>query len=145
MKAVVQRVSSAKVTIDNKITGSISKGLLIYLGVGQKDTEKEVDYFVNKIVNLRIFEDDEGKMNISTLNKGYELLVVSQFTLYGNVKKGFRPGFQDAADRDKAVELYTLFVDKLKETGLKVETGIFQAMMDVESINDGPVTIIIEN
>ena len=121
MKAVVQRVSSAKVTIDNKITGSISKGLLIYLGVGQKDTEKEVDYFVNKIVNLRIFEDDKGKMNISTLNKGYELLVVSQFTLYGNVKKGFRPGFQDAADRDKAVELYTLFVDKLKETELKVE------------------------
>ena len=145
MKAVVQRVGSAKVKVNDKITGSINKGLLVYLGIGKDDTEKEVDFFINKIVNLRIFEDENGKMNISALTLGYDILVVSQFTLYGDVKKGFRPSFQDAAERDKANSLYQLFVNKLKETGLKVETGVFQAMMEVESINDGPVTIIIEN
>lgn len=145
MKAVVQRVNSANVKVDNEITGSINKGLLVYLGIGKDDTQKEVDFFVNKIANLRIFEDNNGKMNLSALNLGCDILVVSQFTLYGNVKKGFRPSFQDAADRDKANSLYELLVKKLKETGLKIETGIFQAMMKVESINDGPVTIIIED
>lgn len=144
MKAVVQRVSSASVKVDDKATGCINKGLLVYLGVGQDDTEKEVDFFANKIANLRIFEDENGKMNLSALTLGYDILVVSQFTLYGDVKKGFRPSFQDAADRDKANSLYELLIKRLKETGLKVETGIFQAMMEVESINDGPVTIIIE-
>lgn len=144
MKAVVQRVNSANVKVDNKITGSINKGLLVYLGVGKDDTRQNVDFFANKIANLRIFEDENGEMNLSALNFGYEILVVSQFTLYGDVKKGFRPSFQDAADRDKANSLYESFVNKLKEAGVKVETGIFRAMMKVESINDGPVTIIIE-
>ena len=145
MKAVVQRVNSANVKVDDKITGSINKGLLVYLGVGKDDTQQNVIFFANKIANLRIFEDENGKMNLSALNFEYEILVVSQFTLYGDVRKGFRPSFQDAADKDKASLLYESFVNKLKEAGFKVETGIFQAMMEVESINDGPVTIIIEN
>lgn len=143
MKAVVQRVKSASVTVDNKITGQIQQGLLVYLGVGKDDKEKDVDFFVNKIANLRIFEDKKGKMNLSALSLNYEVLVVSQFTLYGNVKKGFRPSFQDAAPPEKADYLYELFIQKFKQTGLKIETGVFQAMMDVQSINDGPVTIII--
>jgi len=143
MKAVIQRVDSACVKVDDKITGAIHKGLLVYLGVGKEDTQDTVDYFVNKIANLRIFEDEAGRMNISALSKNYDILVVSQFTLYGNVKKGFRPSFQDAAEPEKAFQLYDLFIKKLKATGLRIETGIFQAMMKVESINNGPVTIII--
>jgi len=131
------------VKVDDKITGAIHKGLLVYLGVGKEDTQDTVDYFVNKIANLRIFEDEAGRMNISALSKNYDILVVSQFTLYGNVKKGFRPSFQDAAEPEKAFQLYDLFIKKLKATGLRIETGIFQAMMKVESINNGPVTIII--
>ncbi len=143
MKAVVQRVKSASVKVDNKITGQIQQGLLVYLGVSKDDKEKDVDFFVNKIANLRIFDDKEGKMNLSVLSLNYEILLVSQFTLYGNVKKGFRPSFQEAASPEKANYLYELFIQKLKQTGLKIRTGVFQAMMDVQSINDGPVTIII--
>ncbi len=143
MKAVVQRVKSASVKVDDKIISSIKMGLLIYLGVGKDDTQKDVEFFANKIANLRIFEDDNGKMNLSALTLKYDILVVSQFTLYGDVKKGFRPSFQDAAGPDTANSLYELFVKRLKDRGLKIETGVFQAMMEVESINDGPVTIII--
>lgn len=144
MKAVIQRVKKASVEVKNEIVGTINQGLLIYLGIGQEDSEKEVDYFVNKITNLRIFEDDQGKMNLSALDLNFDVLVVSQFTLYGDVKKGFRPNFQKAADKDKAVDLYDLFCDKLSKS-VKVQKGIFQAMMNVESINDGPVTIIMES
>ncbi len=143
MKAVVQRVASASVKVDGEIIGSINMGLLVYLGVGKDDIQKDVEFFANKIANLRIFEDENGKMNLSALTLKYDILVVSQFTLYGDVKKGFRPSFQDAAEKDAANSLYELLVEKLKERGLKVETGVFQAMMEVESINDGPVTILI--
>ena len=142
-KAVVQRVASASVKVDGEIIGSINMGLLVYLGVGKDDIQKDVEFFANKIANLRIFEDENGKMNLSALTLKYDILVVSQFTLYGDVKKGFRPSFQDAAEKDAANSLYELLVEKLKERGLKVETGVFQAMMEVESINDGPVTILI--
>lgn len=145
MKAVIQRVKSASVKVNNEITGKINKGLLVYFGVGKEDTDENVDFFVNKTANLRIFEDEDGKMNLSVLTKGFEILIVSQFTLYGDVKKGFRPGFQNAADPEKANILYEQFIRKLRGLGIKVETGIFKAMMDVESINDGPVTILIEN
>jgi len=143
VKAVVQRVHSANVVINGEKKAEIGRGLLVYLGVGQQDTEKDVDFFVNKIINLRIFPDEDNKMNISALLLNLEILVVSQFTLYGDVKKGFRPSFQDAADTELAIYLYELFIRKLKETGLKIATGTFQAMMDIHSVNDGPVTIII--
>jgi len=145
MRSVIQRVSRAKVTVDGEITGEIGKGILVLLGVANEDSEKEADYLLEKIVNLRIFEDADGKMNLSLTDIGGDLLVVSQFTLYGDVRKGRRPSFIKAAPPEKANALYEFFVAEARKHIAKVETGRFQAMMDVELVNDGPVTILLDS
>lgn len=146
MRAVVQRVKSASVEVDNVITGEIGPGLLIFLGVGDDDDKSDADYLVNKIINLRIFEDEEGQMNLSAVDLLKEILVVSQFTLFGDCRKGRRPSFFEAASPDIAEELYDYFVDKVKkDTNLEVATGEFQAMMNVDLINDGPVTLLVDS
>ncbi|MGI6584461.1 MAG: D-tyrosyl-tRNA(Tyr) deacylase [Gracilibacteraceae bacterium] len=145
MRAVIQRVNSGSVVVEKKIVGSISKGFVVLLGVNEKDTEADVLYMVDKIVNLRIFEDDNEKMNLSLLDIEGELLVVSQFTLYGDCRKGRRPNFMSAARPEKAEELYNEFVKKCREMGVKTETGTFQAYMKVNIENDGPVTVIVDS
>lgn len=145
MKVVVQRVSKADVKVDSKVVGAISKGMLVLLGVSKEDTVDNADYLVEKISQLRMFEDEAGKMNLSSIEVGGEFLVVSQFTICGNCDKGRRPSFDDAADPQKAKELYEYFVEQLKKKELKVETGVFAAMMDVSLVNDGPVTFVIES
>ena len=145
MRAVVQRVRSGKVTVDNNIVGSIQKGLVVLLGVREADGPEDVDYMVDKIVNLRIFEDQDEKMNLSLLDVSGELLVVSQFTLYGDCRKGRRPNFMTAAKPEKADCLYKEFVSKCREKGIKTETGVFQAHMIVDIENDGPVTLIVDS
>ena len=145
MRAVVQRVSRAKVAVDGEITGEIGRGLLILLGVAVNDTESDLDYLVEKIVNLRIFEDADDKMNLSLIDIKGEMLVVSQFTLYGDTRRGRRPSFITAAPPQKANELYEYFVEKARRQIAKVGTGRFQAMMDVELVNDGPVTIMLDS
>lgn len=145
MRAIVQRVSRAKVTADGEITGVIGKGLLVLLGVSKKDDDKDADYLVDKIVNLRIFEDADNKMNLSLAETHGEMLVVSQFTLYGDTRRGRRPSFVDAAAGKDAVRFYEYFVAKARESVRNVATGRFGAMMDVELINDGPVTIILDS
>ncbi len=145
MRAVIQRVSSAKVTVDGKITGEIGKGLLVLLGVAKTDDEAAADYLVQKTIGLRVFEDADGKMNLSVLETGGSVLVVSQFTLYGDMRKGKRPSFDDAAKPEQANHLYGYFVSKVRSTGVKCETGKFQAMMGVELVNDGPVTILLDS
>lgn len=144
MKAVVQRVSQASVTIDNNKISEIENGLLVLLGIGHEDMEKEADYLVDKIINLRIFEDDQGKMNISLKDINGQLMVVSQFTLMGDCRKGRRPSFIHAAKPDHANALYEYFVQKAKVKGIETQTGIFQAMMDVQLINQGPVTLLLD-
>lgn len=144
MKVVIQRVKKAKVIINSKVVSQIGKGFLVLLGVSQEDTEKEADWMVEKVVNLRIMSDEKQKMNKSLKEVGGQLLVVSQFTLYGECLRGRRPSFVKAAKPEKAERLYNLFVQKAKEYGIKVESGIFGAMMEVELTNDGPVTLIIE-
>ncbi len=145
MKAVVQRVRESSVTVEGKIISSIGKGLLVLLGVAEGDGEKEAVYLADKIVHLRIFEDENGKMNRSLLDIHGEMLVVSQFTLLGDCRKGRRPSFIQAAGPENANTLYEYFVSKVRETGIAVQTGQFRAMMDVALINDGPVTLIVEN
>jgi len=145
VKAVVQRVTQSNVTVDGEIVSSIRNGLLILLGVSRDDQETDADYLSDKIVNLRIFEDTAGKMNLSLLETGGEALVVSQFTLLGDCRKGRRPSFIDAAPPDKANQLYEYFTQKLKEKGVSVQTGVFRAMMDVSLVNNGPVTMILES
>ncbi len=145
MKAVVQRVKESSVTVEGKVISSIGKGLLVLLGVAEGDGEKEAVYLADKIANLRIFEDDAGKMNRSLLDIGGEMLVVSQFTLLGDCRKGRRPSFIQAAGPEKANGLYEFFVSKIREMGVSVQTGQFRAMMDVALINDGPVTLIVES
>lgn len=145
MRVVVQRSKNAKVTVNGEITGQISKGLVLLVGVTHQDKEEDAAFLAEKIVNLRIFEDDAGKMNLSLLEVGGEILSVSQFTLYGDCRKGRRPNFMEAARPEQANQLYEVFNGLLREKGIKVETGIFGAMMDVELINDGPVTLIIES
>ena len=146
MRAVVQRVSSASVEVDKAITGKINRGLLVLLGVSNKDSEKDVNFMADKVMNLRIFPDAEDKMNLSVKDIGGELLVVSQFTLYGDCRKGRRPSYNDAALPEKAQKLYNLFVDTVKkESGLRVATGEFQALMQVSLVNNGPVTILLDS
>ena len=145
MRAVVQRVASASVTVDGKLISEIGKGLLIFHGVAHGDNSADLDYLTNKVANLRVFEDDEGRMNRSLLEIGGEALVVSQFTLYGDCRKGRRPSFIDAAPPDKAKALYRQFIQALSNTGISVKEGIFQAMMDVKLVNDGPVTILLDS
>ena len=144
MRAVIQRVTNAEVKIDGKIVGKIGKGLLVLLAVHQDDTEDKIERLATKIINLRIFADEEDKMNLSVKDVGGEILVVSQFTLYGDISKGNRPSFIESAKPDKAVPYYEKFVEKIKVSGLKTATGEFGAMMEVSLINDGPVTIIID-
>lgn len=145
MRAVVQRVSRARVEVGDEITGEIGRGLLVLLGVSQQDTETDADYLLEKILNLRIFEDAEDKMNLSLTDIRGDLLVVSQFTLYGDTRRGRRPSFIQAAPPAVAKKLYEYFVGKARVSNLKVSTGQFQAMMEVELVNDGPVTIIIDS
>ncbi|MBE0660571.1 MAG: D-tyrosyl-tRNA(Tyr) deacylase [Bryobacteraceae bacterium] len=144
MRAVVQRVSEARVEVDGNITGSIGLGLMVLLGVGKGDDEPSADWLVDKIAGLRIFPDSDGKMNLSVEQSGGALLVVSQFTLYGDTRRGRRPSFDDAAPPDEANRLYEYFVQRARARGLKVETGVFQAMMSVHLVNEGPVTLICE-
>ena len=145
MRAVVQRVSRAKVTVAGEITGHIGQGLLVLLGIGHEDTEAGAEYLADKIVGLRIFEDDAGKMNRSVAEVGGAVLAVSQFTLYGDVRKGKRPSFDDAARPEMARTLYQRFVSRVRASGLRCETGRFQEMMEVELVNDGPVTILLDS
>ena len=144
MRAVVQRVSSARVEVDGEVAGSIGRGLLVLLGVGQGDTEKQAQWLAEKIGGLRIFEDDAGKMNLSVQDIGGSVLVVSQFTLFGDCRKGRRPSFTEAAPPDLAERLYQEFVDYLRAQNIPVATGVFQAKMDVHLVNDGPVTIWLD-
>ena len=144
MKLVVQRVKNAKVEVDEKTVGSINQGFLVLLGVTHTDTRSEADYLVKKLCNLRVFEDENGKMNLGLKDVGGELLIVSQFTLYADCSQGNRPSFINAAKPDAANELYEYFCEKCKEQNIKVEKGIFGADMKVNLLNDGPVTIILE-
>lgn len=145
MRAVVQRVKESSVKADDQIISQISGGLLVLLGVAQADRLGDAVYLANKISNLRIFEDEYGKMNRSLLEIGGEMLVVSQFTLLGDCRKGRRPSFGDAAEPAKAAELYEHFINQVRSLGISVETGRFRAMMDVALVNNGPVTLILES
>ncbi len=144
MRALIQRVSEASVSIDGEVVGAIGPGLLVLLGVSRDDTDEDSSYIVTKVVNLRIFSDDEGKFQSSATDIGAELLVVSQFTLYGETRKGRRPSFTLAAAPNEATRLFERVVALFKETGLKVETGTFQAYMAVALVNDGPVTLMLD-
>jgi D-aminoacyl-tRNA deacylase len=145
MRAVVQRVTSASVTVDGEIVGRIGRGFLVLLGVAHDDEQADVVYTAQKLVGLRVFEDDEGKMNRSIAEVGGAMLIVSQFTLYGDCRKGRRPSFIEAAPPEKADSLYRQVVAEVKGQGIVVETGRFQAQMQVELVNDGPVTLLIDS
>jgi D-tyrosyl-tRNA(Tyr) deacylase len=145
MRAVVQRVSRASVKVSGELTGQIEIGLLVLLGVGKDDAEADAFYLAEKIAGLRIFEDDEGKMNRSVVDVGGAVLAVSQFTLFGDVRKGKRPSFDAAARPDRARELYEHFAERVRALGLPCETGRFQEMMEVELVNQGPVTILLDS
>lgn len=145
MRAVVQRVSRARVTVDSEVIGSIAAGVVVLLGVSARDTEADAGYLAEKIAGLRIFEDDTGKMNRSVTDAGGEALVVSQFTLYGDARRGKRPSFDQAARPEQANALYASFVERLRSLGVRCETGRFQAMMQVELVNDGPVTMLLDS
>jgi D-tyrosyl-tRNA(Tyr) deacylase len=145
VRAILQRVSEASVTVDGRITGKIGAGLLVLLGVGKGDTEADVDFMVDKIPMLRIFEDETGKMNKSLLDTSRALLAVSQFTLYADTRKGRRPSFTDAMPPDEAKRLYALFCNKCRALGLDVQEGVFAARMNVALVNDGPVTISLDS
>ena len=145
MRLVIQRVSEARVEVDQQVTGCIGTGLLVFLGISKTDTEKEADYLLDKLVGLRIFPDDAGKMNRNVTDAAGSLLIVSQFTLYGDCRRGRRPSFDLAAPPDRARELYNYFVTAARRTTLRVETGVFQASMRVSLVNDGPVTIIMDS
>lgn len=145
MRAVVQRVSSCTVRVDSKITGSIKRGILVYLGVCNNDGPNDLDYLIRKTTNLRIFPDREGKMNRSVKEINGEIMVVSQFTLCADTRKGNRPSYNNAALPEEAEKMYNSFVEELQTSGLKVATGQFQASMEVAYVNDGPVTILIDS
>jgi D-aminoacyl-tRNA deacylase len=145
MRAVVQRVKSAEVYVDDRLTGKIGKGLLVFVGVGKGDGEKDVSYLVSKLPELRIFEDASGKFNLSLKEIAGEILIVSQFTLYGDVRKGRRPSFTEAEEPASAKNLYNRMIDKLRVQGVPVQTGEFRAKMEVRLINDGPVTLWLDS
>lgn len=145
MRIVVQRVAEARVTVGQEIVSAIGPGLCIFLGVGKEDTENQADMLADKIKNLRIFADEQGKMNRSIVDAGGEVLVISQFTLYGDCRKGNRPSFTDAAPAAEADRLYQYFAERLRQAGLTVATGRFQAHMKVDLVNDGPVTLVLES
>ena len=145
MRAVVQRVSNAKVEVEGKITGQITNGLMVLLGVEDGDDNSDMEYLADKVVGLRIFEDDQGKMNLSVAEIEGELLVVSQFTLLGDARKGRRPSFVKAAEPEEGNRLYEEFVQRIRSKGLTVQTGIFRAMMDVTLTNQGPVTMLLDS
>lgn len=145
MRAVVQRVSRAKVMVDDLTAGEIGVGLLVLLGVGQSDGEADATYLAEKIAGLRVFEDQDGKMNRSVVEVGGSVLAVSQFTLYGDVRRGKRPSFDAAAPAEPARQLYEFFVERLRSAGLRCETGHFQETMQVELLNEGPVTILLDS
>lgn len=145
VRAVVQRASEASVTVEGEIVGRIGPGLVILLGVGKTDTEEDADLLADKVLNLRIFPDDAGQMNRSTLDVGGGLLVISQFTLMGDARRGRRPSYVEAAAPEEAERLYNHFVERLRPSGLEVATGVFRAMMDVALVNQGPVTILLDS
>jgi D-tyrosyl-tRNA(Tyr) deacylase len=145
MRAIVQRVNRARVTVNGETTGEIGPGLLVLLGVGQGDTRADADYLADKIVGLRVFDDDAGKMNRSVPEAGGAVLAVSQFTLYGDARRGRRPSFDAAAPPAIARELYEYFVERIRTAGVRCETGRFQEMMQVELVNEGPVTILLDS
>ncbi len=145
MRAVVQRVCSSRVLVEDNVAGEIQKGLVVLLGVSNEDTEKDAEYLASKVVNLRVFDDEDGKMNLSLLNIKGELLVVSQFTLYGDCRKGRRPSYDKAAAPEKAESLYETFVQYCREFNINVQTGRFQTEMMVEIFNDGPVTLLLDS
>jgi len=145
MKALLQRVTGASVSVAGEVVGSVGRGLVVFVGVASEDTKKDAQYLAQKMVNLRIFADEEGKFNLSALDINGELLLVSQFTLMADTRKGRRPSFVEAAPPDRAEELFDYFVEQTSATGLKVETGRFQQYMQVEIHNDGPVTILLDS
>lgn len=145
MRAVVQRVDEASVTVEDEVVGKISKGLLVLLGVGEDDDEKDLDYLVEKVIGLRIFQDENDKMNLSLMDVKGELLVVSQFTLYGDVRKGKRPSFSSSASPDMGNLYYEKFIERARSMGINTQTGIFGAHMDVKLNNNGPVTILLDS
>jgi D-tyrosyl-tRNA(Tyr) deacylase len=145
MRAVIQRVTQSSVSVSGQVVGRIGPGLLVLLGVARQDSEKDADFLVEKIIHLRIFEDEDGKMNRSLVDIGGQMLVVSQFTLLGDCRKGRRPSFVQAAPPETAESLYQYFVDRIREKQIPVQTGRFRAMMEVSLVNDGPVTLIVES
>lgn len=145
MRAVVQRVSRASVHVDHQQTGSIDSGLVVFLGIHGTDGASEIQWMADKITHLRIFDDKEGKMNLSLMDIGEEMLIVSQFTLYGDCRKGRRPGYSDAAPPDLAEPIYQRFIEEVRNRGIPVATGRFQASMEVELVNDGPVTLLLDS
>ncbi len=145
MRAIVQRVSESKVVVDGKTVGEIGEGILILLGVEQDDTEKDVLYMAEKIANLRIFQDGEGKMNLSTLDVKGSALIISQFTLMGDCRKGRRPSYSTSAKPELAIPLYEMFIKEMQKQGVPTKEGVFQAMMDVHLVNSGPVTLMIDS
>ncbi|MFN8094880.1 MAG: D-aminoacyl-tRNA deacylase [Vicinamibacteria bacterium] len=145
MRAVVQRVSEASVRVDGAVVGAIGRGLLVLLGVGTGDSEDDADFLAEKVLNLRVFADEQGQMNRSLLDVRGGLLVVSQFTLYGDARRGRRPSYTDAAPPEEANRLYERFVSRVRPSGLEVATGVFRAMMDVALVNEGPVTLLLDS
>lgn len=145
MRAVVQRVVRGSVTVEGNVVGEIGRGLVVLLGVGRGDTVNDAVYLADKAANLRVFEDEQGKMNLSVLDTGWSVLAVSQFTLYGDCRKGRRPGFSEASPPEEARDLYEIFVRELEKLGLRVATGCFREHMTVEIMNDGPVTLLLDS
>ncbi|WP_341201561.1 D-aminoacyl-tRNA deacylase [Planomicrobium okeanokoites] len=145
MRVILQRSKRASVTVEGSITGAIDSGYVLLVGITHEDTEKDADYCARKIAQMRLFEDEDGKMNRSIFEKGGDILSISQFTLYGDIRKGRRPSFVEAARPEKAEPLWNYFNEVLRNEGLRVEEGVFGAMMDVELVNDGPVTMIVES
>ena len=145
MRACIQRVSRGKVTVDGRVVGEIGHGMLVLLGVTQEDVQKDASFMAEKLIGLRIFQDDDGKMNRSLIDSGGSMLVVSQFTLLGDCRKGRRPSFVAAAEPELAEQLYEYFVAEVRQGGVQVATGTFRAQMDVELVNDGPVTLLVDS